>query len=364
MEKPRCLTLFEESCRSKHTRQTYANLLNLFLDWAKKDYESLLILPNDQLQILLEDYMIYCKRRFKKAGIVTRFSAIEKFLFVNDRTVNKRKLLMFLPESQKTQQRAITKQECIDLIAHSSSKRVRAIIHLFTSTGCRPEALSEVRLRDIGQMPDDCLSIVLYAGTKNELITFAHSEATKAVNEYLNERKGTGESLRPESFLVRRKFFIANEKNPKPLTVNGLESAVGHAMKQAGIKRIKIDENRFDLPVCGGFRNRFSTIFKMNSDISYVISEMFMDHKIRMESNYTMPTKEQLFEEYKKAIPELMLDESKKLRIENEEKQKTIDKLESDKDRRISELESKMELNQSQMDSVRELLKRIKDSSS
>ncbi len=352
MVKPRCLTLFEESCRSEKTKSTYSNLLNIFLKWANKDHESLLILPDIQLQELLEDYMIFCKRRFKKAGIVTRFSAIEKFLFVNDRTVNKRKLMMFLPEAKKIKQRAITNQECIDLISHSSSKRNRAIIHLFASTGCRPEALTEVRIMNIGKMPDNCMSIVLYAGTNNELITFAHSEATKAVNEYLDERRGTGELLKPESFLIRRKFFLTNSENPKPLTVNGLESIMSHAMKQARIKRIKLDEHRFDLPVCGGFRNRFSTIFKMNSNISYVISEMFMDHKIRMESYYTMPTKEQLFEEYKKAIPELILDESEKLRIENKEKQKTIEKLESDKDRRISELES-------QMDNVRELLKKV-----
>ena len=99
---PRCLILFEESCRTKATLETYRGLLAIFLKWANKDHESLLLLPDDQLQILLEDYMIYCKKRFKKAGIITRISAIEKFLFVNDKIVNKRKLMMFLPESQKS----------------------------------------------------------------------------------------------------------------------------------------------------------------------------------------------------------------------------------------------------------------------
>ncbi len=56
--------------------------------------------------------------------------------------------MMFLPEAAKNKQRAITNPECLELIKHSSSNRVRAIIHLFTATGCRPEALSRVRLRD------------------------------------------------------------------------------------------------------------------------------------------------------------------------------------------------------------------------
>ncbi len=193
MEKsPRCLILFEESCRTKATRETYSRLLNTFLKWANKDHESLLILPDDQLQMLLEDYMIYCKKRFKKAGIITRFSAIEKFLFVNDKIINKRKLMMFLPEAEKKKQRAITDKECQDLLSHASTNRTKAIIHFFCATGARPEALVNVRMMDIGQMPDDCQSLVLYADTPNELITFIHSEASKAVNEYLNERKDSG----------------------------------------------------------------------------------------------------------------------------------------------------------------------------
>ncbi len=69
MEKPRCLLLFEESCRTDATRRTYIILFSYFLKWAHKDHESLLILPDDQLQILLEDYMLYCKKRYKKLGI-------------------------------------------------------------------------------------------------------------------------------------------------------------------------------------------------------------------------------------------------------------------------------------------------------
>ena len=93
-------------------------------------------------------------------------------------------------------------------------------------------------------------------------------------------------------------------------------------MNHAGIKRIKMNENRYDLPVCGGFRNRFNTIFKSNSDISYVIGEMFSDHKIRMEPSYMFPTKEVLLEEYKKAVPELMIDEKEKLKQELKQNKK------------------------------------------
>jgi len=336
-EIPRCLTLFEESCRTEATKKTYSRLLELFLKHVNKDHESLLLLPDDQLQILLEDYMIYCKKRFMKSGIITRFSAISKFLFVNDRIVNTKKLMMFLPEAEKRKQRAITNEECQELLSHSSTNRTRAIIHLFCATGARPEALVNVRMMDIGQMPDDCQSLVLYADTKNELTTFIHSEASKAVNEYLNERKESGELLKPESYLIRPTVFIVNEKIPQPVSIHVLESVLDNSMRRAKIKRKKVDEHRYDLALCGGFRKRFNFILKRNPNISYPIAEIFMDHKMRMEAHYLTPTKEELFEEYKKAIPELMLDESAKLKEELRLEQKDI---ESSNDKVSKELRS------------------------
>ena len=95
MPDPRCLKLFESACRSERTRKSYIQLLNSFLKWAEKDSESLLVLSDSELQILLEDYMMYCRRRYATSSVITIFASIQKFLFVNDRTVNKKKLMMF-----------------------------------------------------------------------------------------------------------------------------------------------------------------------------------------------------------------------------------------------------------------------------
>ena len=58
-----------------------------------------------------------------------------------------------------------------------------------------------------------------------------------------------------------------------------------------------------------------------------------------------------MFGAYKKAIPELVFDETEKLRIENEYKQKKIQELESDK-KRIAVLESQMDVIKKLMDRV------------
>ena len=99
--KPRCLILFEGSFRSEATGKTYTKLLNQFLTWAKKDHESLLLLTDKEIQVLLEDYMLFLKRRYKRASAKTIIAAITKFLIINDKTVNLKKLQMFLPEEEK-----------------------------------------------------------------------------------------------------------------------------------------------------------------------------------------------------------------------------------------------------------------------
>ncbi len=353
MQSPRCLKLFESACRSERTRESYVKLLNSFLKWAEKDYESLLVLSDSELQVLLEDYMMYCRRRYATSSIITIFASIQKFLFVNDRTVNKKKLMMFLPEKLKTKQRAITTEEVRLLLKHCGSKRNRAIIHVFSATGCRPEALADLKLKNISEMPNGYTSVIFYAGTNNELQHFYHPEVTSAVNDYLDDRRQEGEKLEPESYLFRQKRWLVNSESH--LTLTGIESIIDNLMKHAGIKRIKMNDKRYDLPVCNGFRNRFNTILKRNSDISYPIAEKFLDHKLRMEPSYLFPTKEEFFDEYKKAVPELTISNEWKLKMENENKQKRIEKLESDKDIQMKDM-------QAQIDSVKELLRRKIDS--
>jgi len=342
MENPRCFELFEMACRSERTRETYTQLLNLFLKWADKDYESLLVLTDSELQILLENYMMYCKRRYAVSGIRGRFASIDKFLFVNDRIVNKKKLMMFLPEKLRTKQRAIRTEEIRVMLAYCGSKRNTAIVHVFSATGCRPEGLADLRIKDIDEMLDGYTSVIFYAGSNNELQHYWHTEVTKAVKEYLDERKQEGEKLEPESFLFRQNRFFSNTVGILPLSVNGIESIIDNIMKHAGIKRIKMSVTRYDLPICGGFRNRFNTIIKMNSDITYPIAESFLDHKLRMEPSYLFPNKEKLLEEYKKIVPELIIDEKEKLRAENKSKQIHIDKLESEKDRQLADIQDRV----------------------
>ena len=362
-DKPRSQLLFEGACTADATLSTYTSLFNQFLKWSHKDHESLLLLPNDQLNIILEDYLIYMKKRYPRSTIKTHLAAINKFLIINDRQINNKKLVMFLPEESKPGgDRAITTEEIQKMLSHAGTKRAKGIIHLFAATGSRPAALCELKIKHVEQMPEGCKSLVLYADSSHEFTTFLHREASKALDEYFEERRKRGEYLRGESFVIGREAFIVNEKKPRPVTVNSLESSLSHAMNRAGIERTKTG-NRYDLAVCGGFRKRFDTIMKINPNISYSITEKMMDHKIRMEGHYFKPSKKQLFEEYKKAIPELIIDDSARTQLELDK----VNREKSDLEKKTEEIllhKDEVSRQGQAIDTIMEELKKLKESKS
>jgi len=352
---PRCLILFEESLKSQVTKKTYRENLDRFLKWAQKDYDSLLALLQNDLQVLLEDYVIFQKRRMNPNSVPKYLSSIFRFLKVNRKKFDKEAIEALYPEEiEAGGERAITTKEIQTILQFTSSKRVKALIHLLSATGHRPEALSNLTLNDMSEMPNSCLAFVAYRGSRHKHFIFCHSEAKDAIDEYLEERKLQGEKLDSGSFLFAMHDLFKQGINPKPLSVQSIDSMIKIVMDKAKISRVK-KGNRFDLAVCGGFRKRFDTIMTRNPDISFNVVQRLLDHKVGLESHYFKPTKEEMFEEYQKGIPGLVISESIRLKEENKKQEGKIQELESDKNR-IAELELKME-------NIKELLKRVSESS-
>ncbi len=94
MKNPRCLKLFLGTCKNKATKKTYQIHLDAFLKHVGKDYESLLMLSDSELNETLEDHIFFCSEndRYAVSSIRGKFASIEKFLVDNDRTTNKKKI--------------------------------------------------------------------------------------------------------------------------------------------------------------------------------------------------------------------------------------------------------------------------------
>lgn len=70
----RSLVLFENAIKSEATRKAYLYQLEKFREWMKaKDYDALLDAPEKQIQVFLEDYLFYLKKK-KEVGCESAFS--------------------------------------------------------------------------------------------------------------------------------------------------------------------------------------------------------------------------------------------------------------------------------------------------
>ncbi len=345
---PRCLILFENTCKSKSTFKTYKFGLDKFLKWCHKDYESLILTPIRELEDLLQDYCIFLRARVESGeispnSIQTYFNPLWRFLKVNRVKVDKESIIQLFPEKIKLGGHdAITTEQLVKLVNACDTLRDRAIVHFFSATGARPEAVIELKLKNIVEYDYDFYKVVLYSDDyKHEMTTFLHSESVKALKEYFAERESHGEKLTSESSVFAVNGYWKLES--KPMSYNVLENMFDRLWKRSGIKRVKIG-NRYNLASTTSIRKRFDTILEMNYEVSSGASQYLMDHTGYLSGmHYRRPTEEQIFKAYRSVSLELMISNELRIGLQLKQKDDEITKRESQKDYRIKELESRAE---------------------
>ncbi len=334
----RCLMLFESSIKTKSTLKSWTRYIANFMKWSNHTPESFLSMKKKEVENLIVDYAIYQKTRVNKGELSPNtfpdfFNAIFKFLKSNGKKIDKEMVTQHYPDRVKCGgDRAITDDEIRQLLSFADV-RERALIHVVASTGSRPEAISELKMKQVQEYHDGFTKLILYADDfKHEYITFLTPEASHAFQEYLTWRIRKGEKITDESSAFVSTWF----HTPVPMKVMTMQTTMHRLFEKSGIRRVKTGK-RYDLPVYGGFRKRFQTKLDLIADISESTVQVLMDHTGYLSQHYRKPTEEQIFKEYKKAINELAISQEWKLKQELEESKKENN---IEKDRRIGQLES------------------------
>jgi len=100
--------------------------------------------------------------------------------------------------------------------------------------------MADLKMKNLEFMPHGFTGIIFYAGSNHELQHFCHSEATDAINEYLDTRKQKGEEITPETYLFCKVNCIGDEAGR--MSADGIGSVIEHLMKTSGINRVKQNE--------------------------------------------------------------------------------------------------------------------------
>ena len=340
------LLVFDKFVRSEATKKTYLYYFNAFLKWAQKNVEKLvtadglLQLKDEKLQEIVEDYLMYLRKRLSPNSIPAIIASLELFFSMNDKNLNFKKIRRMVPTAtKKSGHESWSTTDIQKMFQNTVSRRDRAFVHLLASTGCRIGALQELKIKHLPSMSDNCKSVLFYEGSNEEYFGFLTPEANKAVDEYLDERRKDGEHIDQDSPIFRSSYQIGIQKTKAMSTASAKMIALRLAKSVVRNKQGR----RYSVMAAHGFRKRFSTLLKSADNANQALCEKLMGHRgiFHLDGSYLIPSKDQLFTEFKKHIPNLTIDDSERNKI-------TIAKLEAEK----SELESKNEEIQIQNDEL------------
>jgi len=95
------------------------------------------------------------------------------------------------------------------MLDNTNKKRTKALILFLSSSGCRVGVIPELKLKHITNI-ENCKQILCYAESKEEYVTFMTPEASKAFDDYLEERQQDLERLKPESPAFRKSYSLGS----------------------------------------------------------------------------------------------------------------------------------------------------------
>ena len=277
---PRCILLMQNAIKTEGTSKSYFYNLNRFRKHFKiKDFDSLLKIDSIKINEMIEDWLMFLRKKVSPNSVPTMYYGIELFFSMNDIQINFKKLRRMLPASVKRSGAKPWKTEHIQkMLSVCRYKRDKAILLFLSSSGSRIGSINGLRIKHVVEMPFGCKGILVYPDDKEEYWAFLTPESAKALDDSLKERIEDGEKLTDESPLFRIMYSKGYTKTPKPLAVHSARCVVSRLINQARIKREKTGHT-FDIQIDHGFRKRFNTIMKLNNEVNSNIAEKLMGHK-------------------------------------------------------------------------------------
>ncbi|MCH7562046.1 MAG: site-specific integrase [Thaumarchaeota archaeon] len=336
----RSLLLFENSLKTKATTEKYLYYLKRFKNFYKlKDYDSMLTIELKQLQIMIEDYVMTLKKEVSPNSVNTYMAGIEAFFETNDVELRWKKIRRLYPAKVKKTGGKMWTTEEIDLMLKSTRDlRQKALIHFLAASGVRRGAIPDLKIKHI-QKIENCYAISVYEGSLEEYTTFIHQEAAFWLDKYLEKRKNDGEYLDKNSPLFRKSYQLGIQK-ALPMNDELVLRSIWYIINKSGLRAGQEKKSgRYDTQTNHGFRKRWTTIIENVEGVKVILAEKMMGHSIKsipMAEIYNLPTTEMLFKEYKKAIPELIIDGSARKQAELDKVYKEKSILEEEKSKNKS----------------------------
>ena len=305
--------------------------------------QSNLIASPKLIESQIIDYIMSLRQSgISYATIKVLIAPIFTFYQLNDVLLNRKKVHRYIGEFKRVVRDRAYSTEQIQQALQNADQRMRCIILLLASTGCRLGSIPGLVFRNLTKLslPDTRYRITFYEGTNNEYYTFTTREcAITGIDNYLEYRKRCGEKIsfnqktnrwEPEDTPLVREVFDVNDilqiRHPRPMTVYSLRVGLGLHLVKSGVRDVEhpiatagniqpAKRVRKPIALTNGFRKHVISTF-IQANLNHEIRELIVDHATHLDQNYFRPTEDQVLEEYLKAEPYLTIDPS--MRLQNE----------------------------------------------
>ena len=349
----RAILLMTNSVRSPATAKSYFRYMTHFKDFCNySDFDVMADKGRQDpkaFQIQVEDFVMDLKARLNPNSVPTCVYPIFSFCEANDIFLNSKKIKKMFPAFvKKSGREAYTTEQIASMARVATEYKNIALVYFLASTGVRIGALPSLTIGDLHEIKN-CYAVTVYADTIEEYVTFLNPEAKQALDSYFAYRQAKGEIFSKNTPVFRAKFRVKSQKVEKT-TESALSTLILKLTRKAGLRNPMFKKDgRFLIQQAHGFRKRFITILKSNPSIPIAYAERMAGHKmysddsgnrITLDESYLRPKLEKLFSFYEMAIPELTIDQTNRLQLENELQQQKIIENETLR-KRVSELEAK-----------------------
>jgi len=167
------------------------------------------------------------------------------------------------------------------------------LVLLFVSSGIRLGAIPNILLKHLSKI-NESYAIKIYEDDLEEDFVFTTPEATKAIDEYLDERKKDGEYVDQDSPLIRTSYKLGIEK-AKSCNLDTMAHLMGRLVSCVDRKK---KGHRYDIPKDHGFRKFYATAIKSTQGITVTMSEKLINHigavtLLHLKKKCLSPTKKQ-----------------------------------------------------------------------
>ena len=346
-------TLLDDMNIADTTKITYKNYFRSLFNWAKTEeecrwhnlnsQEEYLQLADDELQLMLERFLDFLKKRVTNNEISPNtvpklFKPFKLLIDSNYRehAVKWKPISIKYPKKEKRSGYKPWKTTQVEeMVGKCNKYKKEAAIMFQASTGSRvgvhdhPLLMKHMIKMEVPGYDYHCYGILIYAESdetvdeKDQRIlnddldeedysffVFLIPEASKILDTYHKERQEKfGEVFTPNTpiFGAMDKHRFAKNDSSYQMSGNAFRKMIQAVLDNTSIKRNK-KRNRYDIMIDHGFRKRFNTILKIDKEVNSNIAEKLMQHKKGLDGTYLTPTRDECFAEFQKAIPELTIN--------------------------------------------------------